>query len=44
MGLALASALVWMEIELAPAVAAPMVSPVSVMGTAVLPGMLPDEI
>ena len=43
-GLALASAVVWMEIELAPAVAAPMVSPVSVMVTAVLPGMLPDEI
>ena len=35
-GLALASAVVWMEIELAPAAAAPMVSPLSVMVTAVL--------
>ena len=35
-GLALASAVVWMEIELAPAVTAPMVSPVSVTVTAVL--------
>ena len=35
-GLALASAVVWMEIELAPAVAAPMVSPLSVTVTAVL--------
>ena len=38
-GLALASAVVWMEIELAPAVAAPMVRPLSVMVTAVLPAM-----
>jgi len=35
-GLALASAVVWMEILISPAVAAPMVSPVSVMVTAVL--------
>ena len=35
-GLALASAVVWMEIELAPAVAAPMVSPLSVTVTTVL--------
>ncbi len=32
----MASAVVWMEIELAPAVTAPMVSPVSVTVTAVL--------
>ena len=36
MGLALASAVVWMEIEVAPAVTAPMVSPLSVTVTAVL--------
>ncbi len=35
-GLALASAVVWMEIEISPAVADPMVSPVNVMVTAVL--------
>ena len=35
-GLALASAVVWMEIELAPANTTPMVSPVSVTVTAVL--------
>jgi hypothetical protein len=35
-GLALASAVVWMEIELAPANTTPMVSPDSVMVTAVL--------
>ena len=38
-GLALASAVVWMEIEVAPAVTAPMVSPLSVMVTAVLTAM-----
>ena len=38
-GLALASALVWMEIELAPAAAGPMVSPLSVTVTAVLTAM-----
>ena len=38
-GLALASAAVWMETELAPAVTAPMVSPLSVMVTAVLTAM-----
>ena len=41
-GLALASAVVWMEIEVAPAVTAPMVSPVSVMVTAVLTAMDDD--
>ena len=35
-GLALASAVVWMEIELAPAATAPMVSPLSVTVTALL--------
>ncbi len=35
-GLALASAVVWMEIALAPANTTPMVSPVSVMVTAVM--------
>ena len=35
-GLALASAVVWMEIELAPANTTPMVSPVSVTVTAML--------
>ena len=38
-GLALASAVVWMEIELAPANTTPMVSPVSVTVTAVLTAM-----
>jgi len=38
-GLALASAVVWMEIELAPAVAAPIFSPLSVTVTAVLTAM-----
>ena len=38
-GLALASAVVRMEIELAPANTTPMVSPVSVMVTAVLTAM-----
>ena len=38
-GLALASAVVCMEIEVAPAVTAPMVSPLSVMVTAVLKAM-----
>ena len=38
-GLALASAVVWMEIETAPAFNAPMVSPLSVMVTAVLTAM-----
>ena len=38
-GLALASAVVWMEIEVAPAVTAPMVSPLSVTVTAVLTAM-----
>ena len=38
-GRALASAIVWMEIEVAPAVAAPMVSPLSVTVTAVLTAM-----
>ena len=38
-GLALASAFVWMEIELVPALTAPMVSPVSVTVTAVLTAM-----
>ena len=38
-GLALASAVVWMEIELAPANTTPMVSPLSVMVTAVLTAM-----
>ena len=35
-GLALASAVVWIEIEISPAVADPMVSPVRVTVTAVL--------
>ena len=43
-GLALASAVVWMEIELAPAAAAPMVSPLSVMVTAVLTAMEDVEV
>ena len=43
-GLALASAVVWMEIELAPAFTAPMVSPVSVMVTAVLTAMDDDKV
>jgi len=38
-GLALASAVVWTEIEVAPAVAAPIVSPLSVTVTAVLTAM-----
>ncbi len=38
-GLALASAVVWMEIKIAPAVTAPMVSPLSVMVTTVLTAM-----
>jgi hypothetical protein len=38
-GLALASAVVWMEIALAPANTIPMVSPVSVTVTAVLTAM-----
>ena len=38
-GLALASAVVWMEIELAPAVTAPMVSTVSTTVTTVLAAM-----
>ena len=38
-GLVLASAVVWMEIEVAPAVTAPMVSPLSVMVTTVLTAM-----
>ncbi len=38
-GMALASAVVWMEIELAPANTPPMVSPLSVMVTAVLSAM-----
>ena len=42
LGLALASAVVWMEIEVPPAVAAPMVSPLSVIVTAVLTAM--DEV
>ena len=41
-GLALASAVVWMEIEVAPAVTAPMVSPLSVMVTTVLTAIV-DE-
>ncbi len=38
-GLVLASAVVWMEIKIAPAVIAPMVSPLSVMVTKVLTAM-----
>jgi len=38
-GLALASAVVWMEIDAAPAVADPMVSPLSVTVTVVLTAM-----
>ena len=43
-GLALASAVVWMEIELAPAVTAPMVSPLSVTVTAVLTAMEDEDV
>ena len=43
-GLALASAVVWMEIELAPAAAAPMVSPLSVTVTAVLTAMEDEDV
>ena len=43
-GLALASAVVWMEIELAPAVTAPMVSPLSVTVTAVLTLMEDEDV
>ena len=43
-GLALASAVVWMDIELAPAVTAPMVSPVSVTVTAVLTAMEDEDV
>ena len=43
-GLALASAVVWMEIEVAPAVTAPMVSPLSVMVTTVLTAMDDDVV
>ena len=41
-GLALASAVVWMDVEVAPAVTAPMVSPLSVTVTAVL-ALMHDE-
>ena len=43
-GLELASAVVWMEIELAPAAAAPMVSPLSVTVTAVLTAMEDEDV
>ena len=43
-GLALASAVVRMEIEVAPAVTAPMVSPLSVMVTTVLTAMDDDVV
>ena len=43
-GLALASAVVWMEMELAPAVTAPMVSPLSVTVTAVLTLMEDEDV
>ena len=41
-GLALASAVVWMEIEVAPAVTAPMASPLSVMVTTVLTAIVEE--
>ena len=43
-GLALASAVVWTEVELAPAVTAPMVSPPSVTVTAVLTAMEDEDV
>ena len=43
-GLALASAVVWMDIEVAPAVTAPMVSPLSVTVTAVLTAMEDEDV
>ena len=43
-GLALASAVVWMEIEVSPANTTPMVSPLSVMVTTVLTVMNDDKV
>ena len=43
-GLALASAVVWTEVELDPAVTAPMVSPPSVTVTAVLTAMEDEDV